>query len=1180
MRPYPIILSLTALALIGYLLLPQLTIRWQPGSGEANLRVSYAWPGAGPQALEQQVTAPLEGAFALVRDIDKITSISRAGRGSISLKLRRGADGDFVRFNVASQIRRLYPELPPEVRYPTLDYAAADSDDLTDLPVLTYTLSGPDPPTELYRYATEQLVPRLSLLRDLNRLEVTGGNKPHWRLRLRPEAVAAAGLSLAAIENHLSAYFQRRGLGYLFSEDERLYAFVDAPTETAELTPEVWANIPIPSNGPRQLKLGDLATAERVPLPPRAHYRINGENSIRLLAYATENANRLALASEFRSRVRALTFGIKRDERRKKSQETRDKKEETRDKKEETRDKKEETRDKKEETREKKEESREKKEESRDKKEESREKKEESRDKKEESRDKKEESRDKKEESREKKEESREKSQELREKKEEIRGERQEVREERQEVSASNLPAGYALHLEDDATRYLREELAKTRQRTALSMVILLLFVLIAYRNLRSLGIVFISLVVNLGLAFLCYWLLGVELNLYAFAGIAVSFGIMIDNVIIILDGLRRKGGSLGPAVIGATLTTLAGLSVIWFLSDELRTQLFELARVMAINLSTSVLVALAFVPALDRLFRARPQVQKKDQRSKDSPLTAAGGVSPIANRDSPIENRKFLPLIYTFLLRFRKTTLLLVILAFGLPIWWLPNQVENFPAYNKTIGSDFYRDQLRPHLNKYLGGSFRLFSYYVYEGSGYRPAEETRLYVGCALPDGATLAQLNDVVSQVEAYLGQFSAKIDRFTSQVYSGQNARLEITFPNGGRGGFPFTLKNRLTAYATNFGGVKWNIYGVGQGFSNDTGGRPVSFRVTLKGYNQAGLDQHSQRLANLLLKHPRVQEVNTDANISWWEKDRYEYLLQARPPDLARRGLSANDLRASLDWFDQNNQPDFYLNDGEPVALAAANPSRYDRWRLENWSIPRDSGQLNFQEVASLEKRLAPQALHKEDQQYLRLVAFEYLGSPRFGNKHLTACLDTLTAEMPLGFTAERRSYSRNEQAKEVTALMGLAVLLIFFICAVLFESLRQAFNIVLLIPITCIGIFLTFYWFNVRLDQGGYVSFLLVTGLAVNGLILVINEFNYLRKQHLDWPEAELYATALRHKITPILLTVISTAAGLIPFLLGGRNEVFWYALAAGTIGGLLFSMVVIAFISPVFFLRKEKARR
>ncbi|MFT7120083.1 MAG: multidrug efflux pump subunit AcrB [Neolewinella sp.] len=171
--------------------------------------------------------------------------------------------------------------------------------------------------------------------------------------------------------------------------------------------------------------------------------------------------------------------------------------------------------------------------------------------------------------------------------------------------------------------------------------------------------------------------------------------------------------------------------------------------------------------------------------------------------------------------------------------------------------------------------------------------------------------------------------------------------------------------------------------------------------------------------------------------------------------------------------------------------------------------------------------------------------------------------------------AERSSYRPNSEAKRLSMLMRLAVVLIFFICALLFESLRQALKIVLLIPISCIGILLTFYWFDLRLYQGGYTSFLLVIGLAVKGLILVVNEFNWLRKQHRDWSETALYAMAVRHKTLPIVLTVISTAAGLTPFLIGGWNEVFWHALAAGTIGGLFFPVVVIMVISPVFFLRR-----
>lgn len=1039
MRPFQRILILTAVALLGYLLLPRLTVRWKPSGNAATLRVSYSLPGATPQSIEQRVTAPLEGALALLRDVEEITSVSREGGGSISLSVRKGADGDFVRVNVAGQIRRMYPNLPAEVSYPNIDYSSGEDDRLTELPVMTYTLSGPQDPTELYHYANEIIAPSLSLLAGLNRLEVVGGNVLHWRISLDPEAVTIAGLNKRAIEDRLREYLERRGLGYLSTDQgERLYAYLDADLP---ISADDWRGIAVPTSAGRQLYLGDLAEVRRVPLPPRSFYRINGENSIRLLAYATQTANRLALATELRTRVSALN---------------------------------------------------------------------------------------------------------------------------------ENLPTGYELRLADDATRFLREELSKTRRRTALSMGILLLFVLIAYRSFKRLGIVLFGLSVNLGLAFLAYWLLGVELNLYAFAGIAVSFGIMIDNVIIVLDGLGRGRATvkeatarLTPAVIGATLTTLASLSVIYLLSDELKAQLFELARVMVINLSTSLLVALYFVPAL---LAGEKRVM---------PLYELPGARKVTLYER----------LLTLLLKHRKKVVLVTILAFGLPTWWLPKKIDGFNLYNTTIGSDYYQDVLRQPINKYFGGSFRLFNYYVYSNSGYRPSEETRLYVGAALNEGATLAQLNDVVSRVETYLAQYSPQLDRFTTQVYSGQNARMEITFPDGGKSGFPAFLKNRLTSYATNFGGVKWNIYGVGQGFSNDQLGGRANYNITLKGYDQVGLDRYSGRLAELLLQHVRVKEVNTDANLGWWEKDRNEILLHTRRKDLATLGVNVGGLNAGLEWFDRNKRPSFYLRDGEAVSLINAHGEEYDRWRLENWIIPSDASVLYFPAVASLDKQRAAQALHKEDQQYLRLVTFDYLGSHQFGTRHLNACLDTLNAELPLGFTVERTSYSPREQAREITGLVVLAITLIFFICALLFESLRQAFSIVLLVPVTCIGIFLTFYLFDVRLDQGGYISFLLVTGLAVNGLILIVNEFNYLRRRFPDWPEVSIYAEAVRRKLLPIVLTVASTAAGLIPFLWGGRQEVFWHALAAGTIGGLVFSLLVILLVSPVFMARplvrgKEGRRR
>jgi len=135
--------------------------------------------------------------------------------------------------------------------------------------------------------------------------------------------------------------------------------------------------------------------------------------------------------------------------------------------------------------------------------------------------------------------------------------------------------------------------LHKIGQRTAFSLGILLLFVLVIYRSLHSLGIILFSLLANLGLAFIFYYWFDIELHLYALAGITVSFGIIIDNTLVMMHHLRKQQNlRFFPALLAATLTTLAALIVIFFLPDEWQLNLVEFAKVIGINLGVSLLVA------------------------------------------------------------------------------------------------------------------------------------------------------------------------------------------------------------------------------------------------------------------------------------------------------------------------------------------------------------------------------------------------------------------------------------------------------------------------------------------------------------------------------------------------------------------------------------------------------------
>ena len=55
------------------------------------------------------------------------------------------------------------------------------------------------------------------------------------------------------------------------------------------------------------------------------------------------------------------------------------------------------------------------------------------------------------------------------------------------------------------------------------------------------------------------------------------------------------------------------------------------------------------------------------------------------------------------------------------------------------------------------------------------------------------------------------------------------------------------------------------------------------------------------------------------------------------------------------------------------------------------------------------------------------------------------------------------------------------------------------------------------------------------------------------------------------HKITAIFLTIVSNVLGLAPFLIDGQDERFWFSFAVGSCGGLLFSIIALIFVLPVF---------
>ena len=159
-------------------------------------------------------------------------------------------------------------------------------------------------------------------------------------------------------------------------------------------------------------------------------------------------------------------------------------------------------------------------------------------------------------------------------------------------------------------------------------------------------------------------------------------------------------------------------------------------------------------------------------------------------------------------------------------------------------------------------------------------------------------------------------------------------------------------------------------------------------------------------------------------------------------------------------------------------------------------------------------------------------------------------------------------------------LVFLILLVIFVILSMAFESLRLPFAIIFLIPISFIGIFLVFGFSDISFDRGGFAAIVMLCGIVVNAGIYIIADYNRLvGKTVCGIPQRiRLYIKSFNHKTMPILLTVVSTILGLLPFLSDGPEEVFWFDFAIGTISGMAMSLVAIVLYLPVFAIKAKQS--
>jgi len=280
-------------ALSGLLSVYKIGTETEPNDLGQVFLINYSYSEGSSEYIEKNITSVLENSLSRLDGIADITSHSENGNGSIVLKFNKMSSQEIRKFEISSNIRQIYKNLPDRTSYPQISNAGIGNS-LKHKQVLTYTLISKNEPSEINRIARNNILKNTASLTGIQKIEFTGQVRPHLVIEFNAELCATFGVNPKSIAGLLQDSFSEQSLGSYRTPDGEHVAI-----KLAAGNLELWDIEDITLQTDRgSAKIKDVAKVFFENTESKTYFRINGSNAINIYFSLRNGENIIYTANE------------------------------------------------------------------------------------------------------------------------------------------------------------------------------------------------------------------------------------------------------------------------------------------------------------------------------------------------------------------------------------------------------------------------------------------------------------------------------------------------------------------------------------------------------------------------------------------------------------------------------------------------------------------------------------------------------------------------------------------------------------------------------------------------------------------------------------------------------------------------------------------------------------------